>query len=201
MCPHSTEGFSRQTHANPNPNLNPRISPTEKHDGTDVWMMFCLFLWVWWTSLWSNHQGKLLPKNDFQASIFKQYVTLSRMLGKLCSFEEGKASIESVFSGLYLSGSVYILRCEISRLVQRTHLPESGQCFPANSEPCKHIPRSLRNAHDETGYGRVSVCAVCHSVLTKWTDIPLEMGQGPGVMNRLLLQKSRKVEQSYHCQK
>lgn len=136
-----------------------------------------------------------------QAFSSSMWHSAHRMLGKLCSFEEGKASIESVFSGLYLSWSVYILRCDISRLVQRTHLPESGQCFPANFEPCKHIPRSLRNAHDETGYGRVSMCAVCHSVLTKWTDIPLEMGQGLGVMNRLWLQKSRKVEQSYHCQK
>lgn len=178
------------------------MSPTEKHDGTDVWMMFCLFLWVWWTSLRSNHQGKLLLKNDFQASIFKQYVTLSTQnAGKAMSIRGRKGiNRECVFRPLYMR-SVYILRCEISRLVQRTHLPESGQCFPANSEPCKHILRSLRNAHNETYYGRVSVCAVCHSVLTKWTDLPLEMGQGLGVMNRLLLQKSRKVEQSYHCQK
>ena len=163
--------------------------------------MFCLFPWVWWTSLWSNRQGKLLLKNDFQSSLFKQYVTLSTQnAGKAMFLRERKGiNRECVFR--HLSGSIYILRCEISRLVQRTHLPESGQCFPANSELCKHIPRSHGNAHDETGYGRVSVCAVCRSVLTKWADIPLEMGQGLGVMNRLWLQKSKRVEQSYHCQK
>ena len=32
-----------------------------------------------------------------------------------------------MFSGLYLSGSVYILRYEISRLAQKTQLPEPGQ--------------------------------------------------------------------------
>ena len=108
-------------------------------------------------------------KNDLQASIFKLFVTLSmQKIGK-AMFLRGRKGInrECVFRPL--SGSIYILRCEISRLVQRTHLPESGQCFPANSELCKHIPRSHGNAHDQTGYGRVCVLCVVLSLPNELT--------------------------------
>ena len=45
-----------------------------------MWWIGCLdggllSLWVLGPSLCSHHQGKLLPKNDLQASLFKQYVS------------------------------------------------------------------------------------------------------------------------------
>ena len=42
------------------------------------------------------------------------------MLGKLSSFKEAKATTGSVLSGLFLAGTISLLRHETSRLAQRT---------------------------------------------------------------------------------
>ena len=122
------------------------IPPTEKTWWTRRLDIGFLSLYVWVPSLRSQRQGKLLVKNDLHASVFKQCVTLStQTLGKLCSFEEGKASPESVISGLYLSRTVLILRCETSRFApQDLRFSNRSVCFPALSAAWKHIPMLYR---------------------------------------------------------
>ena len=71
-------------------------------DETHVWMLVCLSLWVQGASIRSHCQGKFLLKNNSKQVFWtSEWLSAHRMLGKLCSFEEGKASTESEFSGLY----------------------------------------------------------------------------------------------------
>ena len=55
--------------------------------------------------------GPLPLKNDFQASTGKPCATLRTQEAGKVIFLEGKASTESMFAGLYLAASVWILRC------------------------------------------------------------------------------------------
>ena len=72
--------------------------------------------------------GPLPLKNDFQASTGKPCVTLHlQEAGKVIFLKEGKASTESVFSGLYPAASVWLLR-QTSSPAQRASIPESGPC-------------------------------------------------------------------------
>ena len=66
------------------------------------------------------------------------------MLRKLTSSQEGKAYTQSVFSSLYLEGTVLLLRDEMPGLFCSEGLITRviAVCLPALSEPCKHIPRS-----------------------------------------------------------
>ena len=52
------------------------------------------------------------------------------MLGKLSSFEEGKASTENVSSGLSLAGTVSLLRCETSGTAPRAKFQSQGLVSP-----------------------------------------------------------------------
>ena len=88
MCPHSIKTFLDR------PGLLGSLLQ-RKCDGMDVWMLVCFSMGVWRPSLWPHHQGELLPNMTSKEAF------LHRTLGKLCSFKEGKASTESVFSGLY----------------------------------------------------------------------------------------------------
>lgn len=78
-----------------------------KCDATKVWMLVCLFQWVWGPSLRLHCQRNFLLNNDLQRA-FSSSVWLSahRMQGKVCFFKEEKASTESVLLGLYLLGTV-----------------------------------------------------------------------------------------------
>ena len=94
ICSHRNQEFAKNTEAHWN-------SATEK---------------TWWIGrvegvfafpvgvgafLWDHHQGKLLLKNDLQASLFKlMWLSAHRTQRKLCSIEEDKASMESVFRPL-----------------------------------------------------------------------------------------------------
>ena len=90
--------------------------------------MFCLSLWVWGPSLRTQDQGNLWLINILQQALSTSVChSTHSMLGKLSSFKEAKATTESVFSGLFLAGTVSLLRHETSRLAQRTWLPESAQ--------------------------------------------------------------------------
>lgn len=73
-------------------------------DGTDIFMLLCLSLWVWEPSLPSHLQRKLLLKNDLQVRVFScVWLSAHRMLGSLCSLEEWKALTECVFRPLSIS--------------------------------------------------------------------------------------------------
>ena len=50
-----------------------------------------------------NDESKMTSKQALSSSVCH---SAHSMLGKLSSFEEGKTSTESVFSGLYLTGTV-----------------------------------------------------------------------------------------------
>ena len=80
-----------------------------KHDGTDVWMLVCLLLWVWVISLLSQPHGKLQLKNELQEITFKYCVTLST---------------HNVGKDIFLQGSKVINReCVFSPLFSRNCLP------------------------------------------------------------------------------
>ena len=64
-----------------------------------------------------NCYWKLTSKQEFSSSV---WLSPHMTLRKLCSLKKGKVSTESVLSGLYLSTTVWILRCESSRIAQRT---------------------------------------------------------------------------------
>ena len=68
-------------------------------DGTYVWMLVLLSLCIWGPSLWSHLPGKLLLKNDLQASILNQYVTLSPQNGGKAMILRGRKGLngECVF--------------------------------------------------------------------------------------------------------
>ena len=67
-----------------------------------IWMLVLLSLYIWEPSLWSHLPGKLLLKNDLQASILSKCVILSpQNSGKAMFLEEGKALMETVYSGFY----------------------------------------------------------------------------------------------------
>ena len=94
-----------------------------KCDGTDVWMLICLSLWVGGGGHPHGHtmRGKCYWKmTSVQAYSSRVCLSAHKMLGKLCSFEKINAPTGSVFSALYLSGTVYILRRETISLAQRT---------------------------------------------------------------------------------
>lgn len=63
-----------------------------KCDGTDVWMLICLSLWMGsGASPWSHHQGKVLLKSDLHASIFKPCVSLcTQNIWKVMFLQEKK---------------------------------------------------------------------------------------------------------------
>ena len=76
-------------------------------DGTDAWMLACFSRWVCGLTLKSQPQGKLGLKNDLKARLSSSvWISAHKILEKHSSFEEGKASAESVFSGLYRAGTV-----------------------------------------------------------------------------------------------
>ena len=74
----------------------PRITRSllqRKCDGTDVWMLLWLSLWVWEPSLWSQPQGTLPLKTDLQASASKQCVTRSTQNAGKAIFLHGRKGI------------------------------------------------------------------------------------------------------------
>ena len=100
-------------------------------------------------------------------------VTAHRRLGKLSSLEEGKASIESVLSGLYLAASVLLLRRQTCRPALRASIAESGPCVclhsasVANTFFGQHSP-----AHGEGDCRNASEGAGCHAGFT-WPRVPV----------------------------
>lgn len=119
--------------------IYPYFTKTEAHwlllsrkcDGTDVWILDCLSLWVWGTSLLSQHHKKLLLRHDRQANGFKQCVTLSSQNTGKVLFLRGRKGInrECVFRPLSMKNCLDSNKRALQPS-QRTELPESGQCLP-----------------------------------------------------------------------
>ena len=139
-----------------------------KCDGRDVWMLVCLSLWDWRPSLQSHRQMKLLLKNDFQASVFKQCMTLSTQNAGKAMFLQGSIGInrECVFRPLSIRNCIASKTWD-SRSAQMTWLPEWGHCISL------HFPSLVntflghtRSAHEKAGCGSVSESAGCHTVVT-----------------------------------
>ena len=112
-----------------------------------------------------NYFWKMTSKQGFTSSV---WLSTHRMLGKLCYFKVEKASTESMFSGLYLAGTVLLQRCESYRFTQRTLLPETGQCV---SLPLQGLVNTFLGhswtTHEGEGCGSVSGSAGCHTVVTQ----------------------------------
>ena len=106
-------------------------------------MTVCLSLWVWVPFLRSQAQGKLRLKNDLQASIFQQCVSLSTQYAGKAVFLRGRKGIirVCVFRPLSsrdcLADKVWDLQACQEALPSRVR----AECLPAFSEPCDHIPR------------------------------------------------------------
>ena len=100
-----------------------------KRDGTAVWRLPWLSLGVWEPSLGAGPQGSLPLKNDLPASTSQPCVTLSPQAAGDTIFLGGrKVSPRSVFSGLYLTAGVWLLRCQTFRPAPKASIPESGRC-------------------------------------------------------------------------
>lgn len=84
-----------------------------KRDGSHVWMLVLLSLWVSGPSPCSHCQGKMIVKNDLQANLFMQWLSDHSMQRKLSSFEEGKALMESVFRLLFIKNSLDAKRWDL----------------------------------------------------------------------------------------
>ena len=116
------------------------------------------------------------------------------MLGKLSSFEEGKASTENVSSGLFLTGIVSLLRCETSRTASRAKFQSQGpvslgtfQALQTHSYVIVILPM------------RKQAARVCLRVLgailwsTHRSDITQQIGSMQGVRSCLLASEIPKV--------
>ena len=79
-------------------------------------------------SIMGNCYWKITCKQAFPSSV---WLSAHRLLGKYCSFEKGKASTGSVFSGLYLWRTVLILTKETSSLPRGLNFQNQGNVFPA----------------------------------------------------------------------
>ena len=74
-----------------------------------------------------NCYWKTTSKKAFSSSV---WLSSHRMLTKLCSFEEGKATTGSVFSGLSLSGIFCLLRCKLPGVPRECEFQSQGSVFP-----------------------------------------------------------------------
>lgn len=146
-----------------------------KLDRINVCMLVLPSFWVWGPSQQSNHEGKLLLKNNLQVGIPSSvWLSTHSMLGKVCSFKEGRHQQWVCFQV-----SIYQ---ELSRCynVRPPCLP-SGSNFKSQRAVCFSHFLSLintflwctRTAHEETGCRSVSGSAGCHTVVTlvKWHSI------------------------------
>ena len=77
----------------------------------------------------------------------------------------------------------------------------STVCFPALSKPFKHIPSSNWDCAWGNRQGSVSENAEYHIMLPRSIELPLEVGQELVWQAACLLQKSQRVDQSYHYHK
>ena len=110
----------------------PRITRSllqRKCDGTDVWMLLWLSLWVWEPSLWSRPQGTLPLKTDLQASASKQCVTRSTQNAGKAIFLHGRKGIhrKCVFMPLSCRNSLASKTWRHPGLLQGPKL-QSGPC-------------------------------------------------------------------------
>lgn len=113
-----------------------------KRDGSHVWMLVLLSLWVSGPSLCSHCQGKMIVKNDLQANLFMQWLSDHSMQRKLSSFEEGKALMESVFRLLFIKSSLDAKRWDLQVCPKDLTLRVRTLCFPILSVAWKHLPMS-----------------------------------------------------------
>lgn len=75
-----------------------------------------------------NCYWKMTCKQTVSSNV---WLSVLRILGKYCFFEEGRVSTESVFSGLYLWRTVLILTREPSSLPREPNFQSQGSVFPA----------------------------------------------------------------------
>lgn len=75
-----------------------------------------------------NCYWKMTCKQTVSSNV---WLSVLRILGKYCFFEEGRVSTESVFSGLYLWRTLLILTREPSSLPREPNFQSQGSVFPA----------------------------------------------------------------------
>ena len=115
------------------------------------------------------------PSKQFQTV----WLSTQWILGKLSSFEEGKASTESVISTSirnYLASKMWDLQ-----VCPRTWIPELGQCVSLHFLSFLNtFPGHSMTAREEAGFESVSGNTVCHTVgtQTRW----LSTGNRPVAM-------------------
>ena len=116
------------------------------------------------------------------------------MLGKLSSFEEGKASTENVSSDLSLAGTVSLLRCETSGTAPRAKFQSQGLV-----SPCAFQALQTHSYVIVILPMRKQATRVCLRVLgailwsTHRSDITQQIGSMQGVRSCLLASEIPKV--------
>ena len=118
-----------------------------KCDGTDVWMLVCLSLWVLESSLLSQTQQKLRVKKDLQTSGFMQWVSLSTQYAGRGIFLQGRQGInrQCVFRTLNCSNSSASKTWDLQAGPEDITSRVRAVRVSVLSEPCEHIPRLHHN--------------------------------------------------------
>ena len=119
------------------------ISATEKMSWNTILMLLCISMWVWSPSQQSQPQGKWLLKDELQASVLKQHMTLSTQnAGKAIFLRERKGiNKECVFSPLSSKNCLTSKTWELQACPDYLTYRVRSVCLPALSKHCKHIPR------------------------------------------------------------
>ena len=119
------------------------ISATEKMSWNTIWLLLCISLWVCSPSQQSQPQGKWLLKNELQASVLKQRMTLiTQNAGKAIFLRERKGiNKEYVFSPLSNKNCLTSKTWELQACPDYLTYRVRAVCLPALSKHCKHIPR------------------------------------------------------------
>ena len=151
------------------------------HDGTHIWMLVCLSLWVWVPSLQSQPQGKLWMKIDLQARAFKQCMTLhTENAGVAVLFWVRKGDNRGcVFRLLTSRNCLASETWDLETFPKDLTTRDRAIWLPAFSSVANTFQGHYGTAHVEASCGSVSDTAVCHPVVTKLRWHCTENGSRP----------------------
>ena len=107
------------------------------------WFDIFLSPMIWGPSLLYKVEGKLLLKNDLQARISKQCVSVSKQnAGDSMFLWLMKGKKENVFMHLSISSCLGSKMRGLQVCTEELISRVKAICFPALCEPCEHFPRS-----------------------------------------------------------
>ena len=176
-----------------------RYSLPGSRDGIDIWMLICLSLLVWGSSLWSHLQGIFRLKNDLQACALKQRVTHSTQNPAEALFLWGREDIsrELIFSPLSSRNCLASESLDLKACPEDLTSRVRAVCLPALSNPCKHNSRPY---HDCPWGSRLRECVwqcwVPYCGHLFYVILHCQWARGEDLLGAPLLHKCQSVEQS-----